>query len=136
MIDTVFSSVGRHALLSLLKLVTTTDIFHHFFLDFSKSICESSFLVLLPLKSEKIICKIQSKIWKDICASSVSNLLLLNWKFMGNFYFFIATSKLIATTVFKFFVFVCSEQIFDRLYEEELLQTIELIALNGHIINI
>ena len=73
MMDTVFSSVGRHGLSSLLTLVTTTDIFHHFFLDFSKNICEASFLVLLPLKS--------------------------------------------------------SDQISDRLYEEELLQTIELIAL-------
>ena len=73
MMDTAFSSVGRHGLSSLLTLVTTTDIFHHFFLDFSKNICESSFPVLLPLKS--------------------------------------------------------SDHIFDRLYEEELLQTIELIAL-------
>ena len=79
MMDTVFSSVGRHDLSSLLTLVTTTDIFPHFFLDFSKNICESSFLVLLPLKS--------------------------------------------------------SDQMFDRLYEEEL-QIIELIALNSHIITI
>ena len=80
MMDTVFSSVGRYGLSSLPTLVTTTDIFHHFFLDFSKNIYESSFLVLLPLKS--------------------------------------------------------SDQIFDRLCEEELLQTTELIALNSHIINI
>ena len=71
--DIVFSSVWRDDLSSLLTLVTTTDIFHHYFSDFSKNICESSFLVLPPLKS--------------------------------------------------------SDQIFDRLYEEELLQTIELIAL-------
>ena len=51
MMGIVFSSVGRHDLSSLLTLVTTTDIFYHFFLDFSKNICESSFLVLLPLKS-------------------------------------------------------------------------------------
>ena len=73
MMGTVFSSVVRHGLSSLPTLVTTTDILHHFFLDFSKNICESSFLVVLPSKS--------------------------------------------------------SDQIFDRLYEEELLQTIELIAL-------
>ena len=80
MMDTDFTSVGRHGLSSLLTLVTTTDIFQHFFLDFSKNIYEFSFLVLLPVKS--------------------------------------------------------SDQIFDRLWEEELLQTIELIALNSHIINI
>ena len=33
-VDSVFSSVGGRALSSLLKLVTTTDIFHHFFLRF------------------------------------------------------------------------------------------------------
>ena len=51
MVDSVFSSLGRHALSSLIKLVTTTDIFHHFFLHFSKSICRSSLLVVLSLKS-------------------------------------------------------------------------------------
>ena len=33
-VDSVLSSVGGRALSSLLKLVTTTDIFHHFFLRF------------------------------------------------------------------------------------------------------
>ena len=49
-----------------------------------------------------------------------------------------ATLKLIATTVFQILcVFLFrSSKIFDRLCEEELLQTIELIALNSHIIDI
>ena len=33
-VDFVFNSVGGRALSSLLKLVATTDIFHHFFLRF------------------------------------------------------------------------------------------------------
>ena len=126
MVDTVFSSFGRHALSSLRKLVTTTDIFHNFFLDFSsKSICNSALLVLLPLKFQKNdmkLRKIKSKIWKDI--SSVSNLLLLTAS-QEIFTFLQQILKLI----------VCSNQIFDRLCEEKLLQTIELIALNSHIIN-
>ena len=36
---------------------------------------------------------------------------------------------------FKSFVFVCLDQILDRLDKGNLLQTIELIALNSHIIN-
>ena len=70
MVGTAFSSAGWHALSSLLKLVTTTDIFHHFFLDFSKSIRKSSLLVLFPLKSQRNnmkLRKIQLNLEKYMC---------------------------------------------------------------------
>ena len=35
-VDFIFSGVVVRAFLSLLKLVTTTDIFHHFFLTFQQ----------------------------------------------------------------------------------------------------
>ena len=74
-VETVFSSVGGRALSSVLKLVTTTDISIIFSVDFSSSICKATFLVLLPLKSQKNnmkFRKINSNVWKDICTSSVS----------------------------------------------------------------
>ena len=81
--DTVFSNVGPYALSSLSLSLSPKTFSIIFSLDFSKIICRYSLLVLLPLKSQKNkmkFCKIQLKIWKDICIicrSSVSNLLLL-----------------------------------------------------------
>ena len=49
-VDTVFSGVGGHALLSLLKLITSKDIFHRFFLRFQYKHLQ---IALLPLKSQK-----------------------------------------------------------------------------------
>ena len=58
LVDSSFSCVGGRALSSLLNLVTTTDVFHHFFLsDFSASSGKSFLILLLPLKSQKIIRK-------------------------------------------------------------------------------
>ena len=79
-VDTAFSTVGGLALSSLLKPVITKEIFLFFPLYFSTIICKSSLLVLLPLKPQKYNMKFhqnKSIIWKDICTSSVSNLLLL-----------------------------------------------------------
>ena len=79
-VDTAFSTVGGFALSLLLKPVITKINFLFFSLYFSTIICKSSFLVLVPLKSRKYNMKfhqIKSNIRKDICTSSVSNLLLL-----------------------------------------------------------
>ena len=79
-VDTAFSTVGGLALSSLLKPVIATEIFLFFPLYFSTIICKSSLLVLLLLKPQKYNMKFhQNKpiIGKDICTSSVSNLLLL-----------------------------------------------------------
>ena len=79
-LDNAFNTVGGLALSSLLKPVITKEIFLFFPLYFSTIICKSSLLVLLPLKPQKYNVKFhqnKSIIWKDICASSVSNLLLL-----------------------------------------------------------
>ena len=54
--------------------------------------------------------------------------------FIGNFYFFMEIDRNYYFS--NPLCFVYADQIFDRLYEEELLQTIKLIALDSHIINI
>ena len=81
----VFISVGGRAFSSFLKLVFTTNIFHYFSLVFSTGICKSSFLLLLPLKSQNNgkFYKMTSKICKDICISSMYNSLSeFNSKFL------------------------------------------------------
>ena len=97
--------------------------FHHFSLDFGTSICKCSILVLPPSKSQKNDMKfrnIKSKIWKDIFIISIKYFCRLNYwnsyfytanSFTGNFYFFIGTTVL----QILYFVFVCSDQVFDRL---------------------
>ena len=96
--DNVFSSVGGRALSWLLKLVTTKQIFFNFFsLDFSTSACKSSFLMLLSLKFQKNNMKLP-KIQK-FGKISVHQLLITviyyttaAIGFIGNFYFFLATT--------------------------------------------
>ena len=113
-VDTAFSTVGGLSLSSLLKLVITTEIFLFFPLYFSTIICKSSLLVLLPLKSRKYNMKFRQIKSNIICIKlTVAN------SFIGNFYFFIATT---------FFQILCvfSDQILDCLQEERLLHRIQL----------
>ena len=72
-VDSSFSFVKGRALSSSINLVTTTDIFHHFFSHIYKQ-----WQIFLPTttsvkisKNNTKFRKIKTKIWKDICISSV-----------------------------------------------------------------
>ena len=64
-----FSGVGGRALSLLLKMVTTTEIFHHFFLRFQYNHLQIFLLTATFVKYQKNnmkLRKIKSNIWKDI----------------------------------------------------------------------